>query len=310
MKRNRLNESVAALFLAAAAAAATARFGLAAEPGAGGHEEIDRALGSAGKELPGDVVRYSWPRTDLQVEVAGMRIEPPLALGSWAAFHGPAGGEMDVMGDLALLGSEVAPVARALEAGGFEILAVHNHLIGESPRIVYLHYGARGAPAALARSLHAALAKSATPLTSASAPVTISPETEKIFARVQEALGRRGSMAGRVLQVGVPRADPIREGGMDVPPSMGMAESMNFQIAGERVATTGDFVLTADEVNPVIRALHAGGADVTALHSHMLRETPRLFFLHFWAVGTPEKVGETLRTALGRIAVAPPAGRP
>ena len=194
MKRNRLNESVAALFLAAAAAAATARFGLAAEPGAGGHEEIDRALGSAGKELPGDVVRYSWPRTDLQVEVAGMRIEPPLALGSWAAFHGPAGGEMDVMGDLALLGSEVAPVARALEAGGFEILAVHNHLIGESPRIVYLHYGARGAPAALARSLHAALAKSATPLTSASAPVTIPPETEKIFARVQEALGRRGSM--------------------------------------------------------------------------------------------------------------------
>ena len=97
---------------------------------------------------------------------------------------------------------------------------------------------------------------------------------------------------------------------MEVPPSMGMTESMNFEIAGGRVATTGDFVLTADEVAPVIRALHAGGVDVTALHSHMLRESPRLFFLHFWGVGTPEAVAGALKSALSRIAVVSVEGGP
>jgi uncharacterized protein DUF1259 len=293
-------------FLAAMAAATGLR---AADPAPASGAESDRILGSAGKDMPGAVRRYSWPRTDLQVDVGGIRVEPPLALGSWAAFHG-AGNEVEVMGDLALLGTEVAPVARALEAAGFEILAIHNHLIGETPRIVYLHYEGKGAAAALARGLRAALEKSATPLTASAAPGPLPPESEMVFARVQDALGRRGTMAGRVLQVGVPRAESIREGGMEVPPSMGMAESMNFEIAGDRVATTGDFVLTADEVTPVIRALHAGGVDVTALHSHMLRETPRLFFLHFWGVGSPESIGAALKSALSRIGVAAAEGAP
>ena len=284
-------------------AAMTAAAGLnAADPPPASATETDRILGSAGKDMPGAVRRYGWPRTDLQVDIGGIRVEPPLALGSWAAFHG-TGSEVEVMGDLALLGTEVAPVARALEAAGFEILAIHNHLIGEAPRIVYLHYGAKGGAATLARGLRTALEKSATPLTGSPAAAA-PPEAEKVFGRVQDALGRRGSMAGRVLQVGVPRAEPIRDAGMEVPPSMGMAEAMNFQIAGDRVATTGDFVLTADEVAPVIRALHAGGVDVTALHSHMLREVPRLFFLHFWGVGTPEAIGGALKSALSRIAVA------
>ena len=277
---------------------------LAADGAPASGAESDRILGSAGKEMPGAVRRYSWPRTDLQVDVGGIRVEPPLALGSWAAFH-EAGNEVEVMGDLALLGTEVAPVVRALEAGGFEILAIHNHLIGETPRIVYVHYEGKGAAATLSRGLRAALEKSATPLTASSASSPPPPETDKVFARVQDALGRRGSMAGRVLQVGVPRAEAIREGGMEVPPSMGMAESMNFELAGDRVATTGDFVLTADEVAPVIRALHAGGVEVTALHSHMLRETPRLFFLHFWGIGTPDAIGGALKAALSRIAVGP-----
>lgn len=284
--------------------AAAATFAVGAGP-----DEVDRILGAPGKDLPGEVRRYAWPRTDLQVDVGGIHIEPALALGSWAAFHGPAN-DAEVMGDLALLGTEVAPVARALEAAGFEILAIHNHLIGETPRIVYLHYGAKGAAAALARSLRTALEKSATPLTGSPAPAPPSPEAEKVFAKIQETLGRRGTMAGRVLQVGVPRMEAIHEGGMEVPASMGMAEAMNFEIAGGRVATTGDFVLTADEVAPVIRALHAGGVDVTALHSHMLRESPRLFFLHFWGVGAAESVAGALKSALSRIAVAGAEGGP
>ena len=112
-------------------------------------------------------------------------------------------------------------------------------------------------------------------------------------------------MAGTVLQVGVPRADPITDGGMEIPPSMGMAESINVQTAGERVAATGDFVLVADEVNPVIAELQSHGIEVTALHSHMLRETPRLFFMHFWGVGTPPRIGEGLKAALSKVATKP-----
>jgi hypothetical protein len=120
---------------------------------------------------------------------------------------------------------------------------------------------------------------------------------------VQEVLGRKGSMAGRVLQVAVPRAAKIEEAGVEVPPSLGMATALNFQVVDGRVATTGDFVLIADEVNPVIRELEAHGLQVTALHSHMLRESPRLFFMHFWGCDEPARIAAGLKAALGRVAV-------
>ncbi|HEV8119073.1 MAG TPA: DUF1259 domain-containing protein, partial [Thermoanaerobaculia bacterium] len=182
------------------------------------------------------------------------------------------------------------------------ILAVHNHLAGESPQVLYLHFHGHGDPAALARTLKSALGKTRTPATSGK-PSSPTEAQEKLFAKLQEFLGSKGTMAGAVLQLGVPRADPIREGEMEIPPSMGMANAMNFQAVGSRVATTGDFVLVADEVNPVIRELRSHGLAVTALHSHMLRETPRLFFMHFWGLDTPEKIGEGLKAALSKIAV-------
>jgi hypothetical protein len=208
------------------------------------------------------------------------------------------------MGDLVLLGSEVNAVIEALQAGGFEVLAIHNHLIEEAPRLLYVHFHGHGDAAALARTLRAALEKTKTPLgvSVGKAPAPLSEAEEKTFRKLQETLGRQGSMAGRVLQVGVPRAETIHDQGMAIPPGMGMATAINFEIAGDRVATTGDFVLVADEVNPVIRELHAHGFDVTALHSHMLRETPRLFFLHFWGVGAPEKIAEGMRAALAKVA--------
>jgi len=205
------------------------------------------------------------------------------------------------MGDLALLESEVNPVIRELQAGGFEVLAVHNHLLGESPHVVYVHFMGHGEEAALGRTLAGALGKTRTPRESA-ASATPSTDETRILEAFQAALGRKGSMAGTVLQVGVPRADPILDGGMEIPPAMGMAESINAEVAGGRAAVTGDFVLLADEVNPVIRDLEAHGIDVTALHSHMLRENPRLFFMHFWAVGAPDKIGEGLKSALSKIA--------
>ncbi|HMA29730.1 MAG TPA: DUF1259 domain-containing protein, partial [Thermoanaerobaculia bacterium] len=234
--------------------------------------------------------------------LSGTPVEAALALGSWGAFVAAKDGVM-TMGDLVLLESELTPVVTAFQAAGFDILAIHNHLVNESPHVVYIHFAKHGDPAALARGLKAVLEKTKTPMGAAAAAVGPAGAEQAIFKRVQDVLGHGGTMAGKVLQVGVPRAERIEEHGMEIPPSMGMANSMNFEIVGERVATTGDFVLVASEVNPVIRELRAHGLDVTALHSHMLEESPRLFFMHFWGVDTPEKIGTALKAALSKVNV-------
>jgi uncharacterized protein DUF1259 len=250
------------------------------------------------------VHRYGWPRSDLHVTVGGTEVAPGLALGSWAGlFKASAEGHLMAMGDLVLLAEEVNPVVHALQAGGLDVLAVHNHLIGESPQVVYVHFGGHGEAQALAQALRSALEKTKTPLaTPGPAPSPSAAETA-VFEKVQAALGRKGTLAGRVLQVGVPRTTKIEEDGMEMPASAGMATALNFQVVDNRVAATGDFVLVADEVNTVIRELQGHGIQVTALHSHMLRESPRLFFMHFWALDEPAKVGEGLKAALGRMAV-------
>jgi hypothetical protein len=202
------------------------------------------------------------------------------------------------------LGREVNDVVRHLQNGQFEILAIHNHLIDESPRVMYVHFHGRGDAVSLAKTLKGALEKTGTPLAaSADAPsLDLSVAEEKAFQKIQEVLGRKGSMAGRVLQIGVPRAENVQDAGKDVPASMGLANAMNFQAVGARVATTGDFVLIADEVNPVARELQAHGLLVTALHSHMLRESPRLFFMHFWGMDEPAKIAGGLKAALAHVA--------
>ena len=262
---------------------------------------VDSALGREGRDLPGEVRKYGFPRSDLHVTARGVAIEAPLALGSWAAFHAAAEGSM-VMGDLVLLPAELNPVIRRLHEGGLEIGAIHNHLAGEQPQVLYVHFSGMGPAEALAGALRGALDLTKTPMGAPRPAAPLSAAQHQAFEALQAALGRKGAMAGRVLQVSVPRSDHIEEAGMEIPPAMGMAIALNFQTAGTRIATTGDFVLTADEVNPVVRELQARGIDVTALHSHMLRETPRLFFLHFWGVGTPEKIGEGLKAALSKIA--------
>jgi Domain of Unknown Function (DUF1259) len=276
--------------------------GLAHTAGAEDWTAVDKILGQTGKSLSGDVHRYAWPRRDLHVTVGGTPVEPALALGSWAGFlpgeHGMA------MGDLVLLSSEVNPVIRALQAVGLEVLAVHNHLIGETPQVLYVHFEGHGEPEAVARGLKAALAATKTPMgPPAGKPAEPSAPERAAFETLQASLGRKGSLAGRVLQVGVPRSSKIEEEGTEMPPSLGLGIGMNFEVVGSKVAATGDFVLVADEVNPVIGELESHGIEVTALHSHMLRESPRLFFMHFWVVDDPAKVGEGLKAALDKVAV-------
>jgi Domain of Unknown Function (DUF1259) len=264
---------------------------------------VDAVFGAAGKDLPGGVHRFGWPRRDLDVKVGDVPVQPPLALGSWGAFLKTGPDRAMAMGDLVLLEAELTSVVTALEAGGIDVSAIHNHLAGEAPHVVYVHFSGHGEPGALARTLKEALGRTRTPLTPPAASAKPSPADEQAFKTVQETLGRTGTLAGTVLQIGVPRAEKIEEHGLEIPPSMGMATALNFERVGDRVATTGDFVLLAAEVNPVIRELSAHGIAVTALHSHMLEESPRLFFMHFWGVDTPEKIANGLKAALAKMNV-------
>src|SRR6266436_2469111 len=234
--------------------------------------KIDEAMGRSGQKS-GDVYRLGFPRTDLHVSVAGVEIKPGLALGSWAAFAGNDNEAM-VMGDLVLLENELTPVMKKLRAAGFEITAVHNHVLNESPRVIYLHYMGHGKAVELAKSLHAGLAESKTPLDKP-APPAPAGEPPAFAKTIEDVLGTKGRFAGGVLSFGIPRAGAITDHGMTLTTAQGVAEAINFQEAGTgKVATTGDFVLTAEEVNPVISALEEHGIEVTAVHSHMLTEQP------------------------------------
>jgi Domain of Unknown Function (DUF1259) len=256
--------------------------------------KIDQALGRSGQKT-GDVYRVGFPRTDLQVTVSGIAVKPGLALGSWAAFSG-TDASASVMGDLVLLESEINPVMSKLRVAGFEITAVHNHVLNETPRVLYMHYLGHGNAEELAKSLRIALAASKTPLDTPPAP-TPAPATPPAFVKtVEDILGRKGQFNGGVLAFGIPRMEAITEGGMTLTAPQGVAESINFQeTTSGQVATTGDFVLKAEEVNPVISALEEHNIQVTALHSHMLTEQPRLFFMHFWAAGNAESVAQGIK---------------
>ena len=265
-------------------------------------QQVDAAFGRK-PAVSDDVHRYGFPRTDLSVTLDGVTIKPALALGGWVAFKPMHGGAM-VMGDLVLLESEINPVMAKLIEGGLEITAVHNHLLRANPATFYMHVGGHGDPAKMAGVIREALAASKTPL-STPAAAGPPPAVDLDTAKLDQIIGAKGQPNGGVYQFGVLRQNPIIENEMPIAPAgpMGVATAINFQPTGDgKAAITGDFVLTGDEVNPVIRALRSNGIEVTAVHSHMLDEQPRLFFLHFWANDNAEKLALGLRAAIDKTA--------
>jgi hypothetical protein len=265
-------------------------------------KKVEDALGKAGAAQPDGVYRVGLPRSDLKVTLDGVEIKPTLALGSWLAFE-PAGESAMVMGDLVLTADEVNPVMKSLAEGGIEITALHNHLLRSSPATMYMHVEGHGDPVKLATTLHTALALSGTPFATPNAPGA--PQTIDLdTAKLDEVIGHKGKVNGGVYQFTVPRAEPISDAGMAVPGSMGTGIAINFQpTAGGKAAITGDFVLIASEVNPVLLALREHGIEVTALHNHMLNDEPRLFFMHVWANDDAERLAEGLRAALDQTNV-------
>lgn len=266
-------------------------------------KKVDAALGKTAA-VSGEVHRYGLPRSDLHVALDGVAIKPALALGGWVAFA-PVHGEAMVMGDLVLLETEITPVMTKLLDGGLDITAIHNHILRASPATFYMHVGGHGDPEKMAAVIRSALSASKTPFDPPSTTAGPAPAVDLDTAKLDQIMGVKGTASGGVYQFGVPRRDPSTESGMQVNTPLGGANAINFQPTGNgKAAITGDFLVTGNEVNPLIRALRAGDIEVTAIHSHMLDEQPRMFFIHFWANDDAQKLARNVRTALETTAIA------
>jgi len=267
-------------------------------------DKVDAALGRKGA-VSGDVHRYGFPRSDLNVTLEGVTIKAALALGGWLAFKPAHGGAM-VMGDLVLLEAEINPVMKVLIENGLEVTAIHNHVLRGNPATFYMHVGGHGDPEKMATAILQALQSSKTPLTPPAAPPS-QPAIELDTVQLDQIIGVKGNANGGVYGFAVPRRDPVTQGGMEIAPAgpMGLATAINFQpTGGGKAAITGDFVLTGNEVQDVIKALRGNGIEVTAIHSHMLDEQPRLIFMHFWANDDAIKLAKGIREALDKTARA------
>jgi len=266
-------------------------------------QAVNGVLGRKPAMVAADVHRYGFARTDLNVTLDGVTIKPALALSGWVAFK-DMHDEVMAMGDLVLLETEINPVMAKMIASGIQITAIHNHLLRANPATFYMHISGHGDAITVATALRDALATSNTPLEPAAAS-NPPPPIDLDTAQLDQIISAKGHANGGVYQFGIPRRDLITMDGMRLTPAgpLGVATSIGFQPTGSgRAAITGDFVMVSSEVNPVIKLLREGGIEVTALHSHMLDEQPRLFFMHFWANDDATKLARTLRAALDQMA--------
>ena len=257
-------------------------------------DSVGRVLQSSPAPAAG-YVRFNFPRRDLTLKMGDNTVSR-LALGAWAGFTGN-GKQAMVMGDLVVTLAELLPVEAAIDSQHLAILGVHNHLTGESPTIMYVHFHGDGPAVDLARRLDRVLAKTLTPrgvAGPATAPVTI--DTAQVFA----ALGARGTASGAVAQLGfvLIKGNVVMRGDT-IPPALAAGSPVNVQaIAADRYVATGDFAVYQDRVQPVINALTEHGITATAVHNHLQSENPPVYFIHFWADGTPADVLTGIKAAL------------
>ncbi len=259
-------------------------------------EPVEKAIGKNGTLSPDGIFRISFLRTDLNVTIGSIRLNPAMGLDSWVAFQ-RMGDHAMLMGDLVLTEDEIGPVRDKLLGAGMNVTAIHNTLIGESPRVMDLHIEGVGDPVEMAKNIHTALLLSATPFNVSGSSLSENNGLDREY--LDHVIGYDSTFKNGIYEYQVPRKEHIISGGMEVPASLDVATTIKFQPLGNNTAAiTGDFALTADEVGPVIDTLTADGIDVVAIHHHMLDEEPRLFYLHFWKIGTAYELARELRSAV------------
>lgn len=230
--------------------------------------------------MVGGYHRYGFPRSDLTVRVGDVTIAPALALGSWAGFSDEPR-EATMMGDLVVTWAELGPLLAELAQQRLDVLAIHNHLVGEEPQVMYVHFHGHGAPLELARRLDRALTKTGAPRPVRQAgaqPLRIDS------ALVFRALGTSGRAQGRVAQVSfVLLPGEVRMGGRPQVPALAYGSPVNVQMVNEsRAVATGDFAIPGAKVDALLDSLAAHGIVATAVHSHLIGESPQVYYIHFW----------------------------
>jgi hypothetical protein len=285
---------------------------------------VEKVFGRPGIEQ-GGLFKVVFPRADLNVLVEGIPLEPAMGLTTWFAFS-PYDRKTLVMGELVLLDREVSDVLNLLVQSGFKVTALHNLVLGESPGIQCVQITGQGYAGDLARKLKQVLRQTGTPLTPAllappgtaatgvvqthsmaTPPVTpvsrgdTTPANNPVdgWDLIRAVLGE-GQVQGKILEYCYPRNKSVQENGMEIPPLLGTSTCFCFQKSGDKVAVIGTFVLYADEVNLAVETLTRYQLKVTSINNHMLDETPRLIFLHFWGVGKPGKIAGGLKTTLNQ----------
>ena len=259
---------------------------------------IEQVTGMKGKEQNGEY-KITIPQNDLEIEVDGFKIIPPMGLGTWVAFTPSQNGTM-IMGDLVLTETDLKPVQQEVIRQGMTITAIHNHFVRNHPNVMYMHIGASGKTEEIAGKVKAVLDKISelrghSPSAPSVADVTYSIDSKKL----DDILGYKGEMSKGVYKYTIGRPDvSLKEHGVTVSTFLGFNTWAAFQGTPDHAAVAGDFTMLEDEVAPVIKTLIENGIEVVAVHNHMVHEQPKIFFLHYWGVGNAEQLAKGLRAAL------------
>jgi hypothetical protein len=269
---------------------------------------IEEATGAKGAlDAKEGVFKVTLPRGDIKATAGGVRMTPPMGLGAWAAFT-RAGKHTMVMGDIVLLEDQVNPVMSAALDAGLEVTALHNHFFWDTPKIMFMHVGGMGDEKMLAGAVGKVFARLKETMGGKGEVLhaDIDPaKTTLAPAKIEAVLGYKGDLKDGVYKVVIGRTTKM--GGHTVGKQMGVNTWAAFAGADDKAVVDGDFAMLESEVQPVLKALRAGGIDVVAIHNHMTNETPRMVFLHYWGVGPTEGLARTLKAALDKTKHLPPA---
>ena len=274
-------------------------------------EKIGQAAGTKATTAPDGVVRIGWARRDVAVTVDGMPLKPFAGLGSWAAFTPTKHGAM-VMGDTVVFQDEVTPAMDAAFARELEVTGLHNHFFYDEPKVYFMHIGGQGEPEKLAAAVKGVWdaikkvrADKPQPATRFAGAV---PKEGKIDAvAIEKVLGHKSETQAGVVKVTIGREGSMH--GIKVGGSMGLTTWAAFSGSDDLAAVDGDFIMTAEEVQPVMRALRKAGIHIVALHNHMVGEQPAFYFTHFWGKGSTKELAEGLKAALEAQAKAGRSGK-
>jgi len=265
-------------------------------------EAIEKASGAEATVKPDGVVRIGWVRDDVEVTIDGMKFPPPAGLGSWAAFKATSEGTV-VMGDTVVFQDEVDAAMDAAFANGLSITALHNHFFYDEPKVYFMHIGGHGKAIDLAAGVKAVWdaikevrRERPEPASRFEGPI-VEPGGQIDAETIEEITGLEpAAKPGGVLKISQGRSGKMH--GSEVAGTMGLGSWAAFSGSEELAAMDGDFIMTANEVQPVLKSLRESGIHVVALHNHMIGEEPSFYFTHFWGTGPVKKLAQAFRDAL------------